>query len=279
MNVLGQEPWPAVDVNDGERSGADDPPERLARDAQHRLHVCSGEQESRTGLWVDWGVPMGHDPRESAHLEPEALGALKDTKRRRSRKRETTVWLQRVWATGLSQLEVPISQRGNRTGYKLLAAALLERREFLLWPGHRRDDARAVVKRVVTLIGRDRHHTVGAARQRLDRLHRSLSVALEHLPGPLWDVKKQRYRPDPGAHAILIGLEANSDTRAYAHAARDSLRQEYGDAQHRGRQLAKEIGEGTSLPLETKLRGLVRSMKNRGDLPTGAPMEHRPRRA
>jgi hypothetical protein len=176
-----------------------------------------------------------------------------------------------VWRTGLSWLEVPSSQAGKRPSYRRLGSSPEKRRDFLLWPGHRRDDARAVLERVLELIGRDRVHLTGAERERLDKLHDTLAAALWQLPGPRWDEKKQRYRPDRGAHAILTRLDDTSDTRPYVVAARDWLREEYDEVHQHGLQLSKELGEGTSFSLETKLRDLVRSMRNRGDLPAERP--------
>jgi hypothetical protein len=176
-----------------------------------------------------------------------------------------------VWRTGLSWLEVPSSRASQRASYRLLGTSLEERRDFFLWPGHRREDARAVLERVVELIARNRVCAMGAERERLDKLHDALAAALVKLPGPCWDPTKQRYRPDPGAQAILIGLDRKSDTRSYVFAARDQLREEYNEVQQRGLQLSKELAEGTSLSLETKLRALVRSMRERGDLPAGRP--------
>jgi hypothetical protein len=156
----------------------------------------------------------------------------------------------------------------------MLAATLEERRDFFLWPGHRRNDARAVLERVVMLIARDRAHASGAKHDRLDRLHRALHAALDQLPAPVWNADTQRYNVDEGASQIVAGLNAHRDTRPYVVAAQEWLRQEYDEWQQHGQQLGKELAEGTSLPLETKLRGLVRSMKKRGDLPAGTPMQN-----
>jgi hypothetical protein len=164
--------------------------------------------------------------------------------------------------------------RRIRSGYKLLAAALEERRDFLLWAGHRRDDNRAVLERVVMLVARDRTSVGGAERERLDRLHRVLEAALDQLSRPVWNGHEQRYCADEAANRIVANLKERADTRRSVSGARDWLRDDYAKCQERGAQLDKEIAEGTSLPLETKLRSLVRSMKKRGDLPAGKPMEN-----
>jgi hypothetical protein len=115
-----------------------------------------------------------------------------------------------------------------------------------------------------------RWHATDAERERIDRCKCTIDRLLDVAGASLWDVARQSYRPDPHHRSALLALE-RGPMKQYVQLARQAVAGDGADTRGRGEQLRKELAEGERQPLVAKLRDLVRSHREQGDLPQTDP--------
>lgn len=194
---------------------------------------------------------------------------------------------QRFWESGPQQLEGPFLwrrgfrlKRGPIKHYgKVLAAVMEWERDFLLWAGHKpspEQPSQVVLNRAIEMLLFDRWEVVGDERVRLDDARYSLMEAIQGTPPDLWD---EGVEGEEGkwivfsarAAAVRSARSVHPCLESYLWRARGVADSEAGEQQKRAGRLAREMSEGSKLPLDEKVRRNVSAWKRRGLLPPGPP--------